>query len=275
MDLEEFNEVFNHNDDFIPNFDLGMDEIMSGFMLDGDETETEGAEEESQVVPVPSSNNDSDTVSHPRLNFAISDEDIHDFVVNQKAKATVYKDTSGAKRLQTFLKERNPTEERMFYELPKADLDHLMCEFYILARKAEKPGQTDFEYEPDTLSSYRNSWQRVISDQGLKYDIKKDPEFEKSCKVLKSRRKELTNKGKGNKPNAARNLEQDEVNILYETGFFGTQDPVALQRTIWWKLSLQFGYRGVQESTKLQFGDVKLATDENGKEYLLWDTDKL
>ena len=81
MDLEEFNEVFNHNDDFIPNFDLGMDEIMSGFMLDGDETETEGGEEESQVVPVPSSNNDSDTVSHPRLNFAISDEDIHDFAV--------------------------------------------------------------------------------------------------------------------------------------------------------------------------------------------------
>ena len=126
MDLEEFNEVFNHNDDFIPNFDLGMDEIMSGFMLDGDETETEGGEEESQVVPVPSSNNDSDTVSHPTLNFAISDEDIHDFVVNQKAKATVYKDASGVKRLQTFLKERNPTEERMFYELPKADLDHLI-----------------------------------------------------------------------------------------------------------------------------------------------------
>ena len=39
----------------------------------------------------------------------------------------------------------------------------------------------------------------------------------------------MTNEGKGNKPNAARQLEQEEVNVLYETGFFGTHEPIALQ----------------------------------------------
>ena len=123
------------------------------------------------------------------------------------------------------------------------------------------------------LTSYRNAWQRVIADKGLKFDIKTDPEFQRSREVLKSKRKQLTNEGKGNKPNAARELEQDEVNVLYETGFFGTHEAVALQRTVWWKLSIQFGYRGVQESTKLQFGDVKLTCD-NGKECLIWDTER-
>ena len=85
----------------------------------------------------------------------------------------------------------------------------------------------------------------------------------------------MTNVGNGNKPNAARELErEEEVNVLYETVFFGTHEPIALQRTVWWKLSLQFGYRGCQESTKLQFGDIKLMSDGNGKECLIWGTER-
>ena len=59
---------------------------------------------------------------------------------------------------------------------------------------------------------------------------------------------------------------------LYETGFFGTSTPISIQRTMWWKISLLFGYRGRDESTKLLFGDIKLVHDE--LKNLEWDTER-
>ena len=41
-----------------------------------------------------------------------------------------------------------------------------------------------------------------------------------SREILKSKRKELNQQGKRNKPNATRALEQDEVDKQYEAGFF-------------------------------------------------------
>ena len=164
MDIQQFNQIYNKNDDFIPDFDLGMDQLMSSL----NERETDGPE-----------TNISDPTNRPLPNNSLTDDDIHDFMVNQKAKSTTYKDASGIKRLQTFMQETNPGETRMFFELSKTELDKLMCEFFIMARKVTKPGQTDNEYEPDTLSSFRNSWQRVIADKGYSFDIRKDPEFER------------------------------------------------------------------------------------------------
>ena len=143
MDFQQFNDLYNQNDEFVPTFDLGMDELMSQFNSD-EETETEAPREEQIVPDIPPPNQERPTI--------ITDDNIHDFAINQKAKSTVYKETSATKRLQIFLKERNPLETRMFYELAKPELDHLLCEFFILAKKAEKSGQTDDEYEPDTLT---------------------------------------------------------------------------------------------------------------------------
>ena len=273
MDLQQFNQIYNENDDFVPNFDLGMDQLMSS--LEEEDWETDGRE-----ITTTLNHQDDDAAIADAVvpNSLLTDDDIHDFVVNQKSKATKYKDASGVRRLETFMKDTCPTETRKFYELPKTELDKLMSNFFILAKKTSKKptGQTtDDLYEPDTLTSFRNTWQRVIADKGFKYNIKKDPEFEKSREVLASKRKELTNQGKGNKPNAARALEQSEVNKLYETGFFGTNNAISLQRTVWWKLSLLFGYRGCDESSKLHFGDVKIVWDPTkNKECLRWDTER-
>ena len=54
--------------------------------------------------------------------------------------------------------------------------------------------------------------------------------------------------GKGNKPQAAQAIDEDEVDALFEAGEFGDSNPVALQRTVWWFLSLHFGFRARDES---------------------------
>ena len=75
-----------------------------------------------------------------------------------------------------------------------------MCHFFMHAKKVEKKSENNGEnlYQPDTLNSFRNTWQRVLSEKGSKVNIKTDPEFERSRKVLASMRKQLTQLGMGN-----------------------------------------------------------------------------
>ena len=62
----------------------------------------------------------------------------------------------------------------------------------------------------------------------------KDKDFEKSRKVLAAKRKSLIHDhGKGNKPKAAQALEDNEEDVLFETGELGDTNPISLQRTVW------------------------------------------
>ncbi len=205
------------------------------------------------------------------------DEEIHQFVVNQKAKSTTYKDTTCTNRLHSFMKEINPTEGRQFWELNRMELDKIICLFYMRAKKTNqnsiKNGGCDL-YQPDTLNCFRNAWQRVLKTKKIDFNLKTDPGFERSREVLKSRRKELTKLGLGNKPNATRSLERDEVDQLYNDGHFGTHNALVLARTMWWKVSLLFGYRGRDESSKMLLGDIRLCKDKDGREYLEWGTER-
>ena len=120
--------------------------------------------------------------------------------------------------------------------LPASELDHLLCKFFMNIGK--KNGE---EYEPDTISGFQRSIQRYLSEKGSSVNILKDKDFEKSRKVLSAKRKSLFHEpGKGNKPQAAMVLEDDEEDALFETGEFGDSNPVSLQRTVWWLLSLHF-----------------------------------
>ena len=81
----------------------------------------------------------------------------------------------------------------------------------------------------------------------------KDQEFTKSREVLSARKRDLVvSNAKGNRPQAARELTEDEEDLLFENGQFGEDDPEVLQRTVWWMLSLHFGFRARDECRRLQ-----------------------
>ncbi|KAK2557412.1 hypothetical protein P5673_020529 [Acropora cervicornis] len=139
--------------------------------------------------------------------------------------------TESQEEIEGFLK-----EQKILYEYPK------------------KNGQ---ECEPDSISGFQRSIQRYLSEKGSSVNILKDKDFEKSRKVLAAKRKSLIHEhGKGNKPQAATALEDEEEDALFEIGEFGDSNPVSLQRTVWWLLSLHFGFRARDESRKLRWGDV-------------------
>ena len=112
----------------------------------------------------------------------------------------------------------------------------------------------------------------TTNDKGSKLNVLKDQEFSKSRQVLLAKKKQLVEESaKGNRPRAARELFEEEEDLLFTSGEFGDGSPEALQRTVWWLLSMQFGFRARDESRKLKWGDINLITDgTTGNEFLVW-----
>ena len=101
-----------------------------------------------------------------------------------------------------------------------------------------------------------------LSDGKSTFNILEQKDFQMSRKVLAAKRKSLVQKaGKGNRPNATSSLTDEEEDKLFKSGQFGVSSPEALQRAMWWFLSLHFGFRARDESRKLRWGDVELQQD--------------
>jgi len=147
-----------------------------------------------------------------------------------------------------------------------ATLNKFLSKFFKDVHK-----QNGGEYEPDSISNFQKSIQRHLKDLKLPFNILQDNEFRCSRKVLAGKRKNLVKLGRGNKPNACRELTTKEEETLFESGEFGCHNPEALQCTLWWFFSLQFGFRDRDESRRLCWGDLELQNDpETGKEVLVW-----
>ena len=82
--------------------------------------------------------------------------------------------------------EANGMKNEKIESLPASELDFLLWNFFLNARK--KNGE---EYEPATVSSFQRSIQRYLSEKKYPFNILKDNEFEKSRKVLAAKRKSL------------------------------------------------------------------------------------
>ena len=77
----------------------------------------------------------------------------------------------------------------------------------------------DRVYEPDSLTSLQRSIQRYANNNNSSTNIMKDQEFAKSREVLSDRKRDLVvNNAKGIRPQAARELTEDEECLLFQTG---------------------------------------------------------
>jgi len=78
------------------------------------------------------------------------------------------------------------------------------------------------EYEPDTLKQFQCSVNRYFAEKKVLVNIIEDKEFKHSRDVLLSKRKQLRQMGKGNRPNRAEPFTKEEIQILYEKNYLGT-----------------------------------------------------
>ena len=126
------------------------------------------------------------------------------------------------------------------------------------------------------LSTTHRSLQREFaSRKRFRYNILHDKEFDRSRQVLASKRKQLKKMGYGSKPNATREITEQEMLTLFREGYFGDTTPASVQRTVWWYISINFGFRGRDEARQLCWGDVSVGKEsELGVEYLEWNVER-
>ena len=89
---------------------------------------------------------------------------------------------------------------------------------------------------------------------------------------MKTRFKMLKREGKGNKPQASVALTDNDVDILFSKSFLGSSSAISLLNTIWLNNCMYFGMRGGLEHRTLQWGDIQLLRDSNGREFLQHNT---
>lgn len=257
MSEESFRKYIEEMQNKNSNLEGCSEDISPNFVVDFP-VEMSNEEEENKVV--------TDEPAEPEPD---SSQELDDFIKSEKSKNTVKKTELDWKKFETFCQE-NTDKEFEIKAIPVPELDKLLSKFFKNIRK--KNGE---EYEPDSLSSFQKSIQRRIGELKLPYNILTDDAFSRSREVLASKRKNLVKQGRGGKPNASRELTDGDVNKLYEANVFGNKDPLTLQRTIWWFLSMHYGFRARDESRKLCWGDVVLEQDpETGREVLVWRTER-
>ena len=93
--------------------------------------------------------------------------------------------------------------------------------------------------------------------------------FKDTRDVLSTKMKQLKQQGKGRFPNRCESVSEEEERVLWDKGILGSDNPVSLQNTIWWRNNF-FGLRGRDEHRQLCWGDIKLETDVQGNRFLVY-----
>ena len=96
-------------------------------------------------------------------------------------------------------------------------------------------------------------------------------QFIKVQKVVKSKLKTLKQAGKGNLPNKASPLSEDEIEKLWTCGQLGMDNPRSIINTLWWFNTLHFGMRSVTPPRQMCWCDVQLNTDCTGQRFLTFN----
>ena len=180
---------------------------------------------------------------------------------SNKTKIQELRRTRDVKLLIEFLREKH--DQRNPEDIEAEELNEYLCEFILSVKR--KDGK---DFEPSSLRGMFSSFNRHLKECKYPVSVIEDVAFERARKCLEAKNKQLKKEGKGNRPNAAEALSDDEISILYEKNLLGISNGEALINTLWLFNSLHFGLRGCGEHRQMCWGDVQLMKDADGTEYL-------
>ncbi|KAK7110393.1 hypothetical protein V1264_014276 [Littorina saxatilis] len=196
---------------------------------------------------------------------AVSDSDVTKLLKDSENKNTIKKTASDVRLLRKFINEQYPE----FQNTDLSDIDHdglcdMLCKFLTVAKREDGS-----DYEPSTIRGIIASIDRHLSSKGrMRIATATDAKSKRVQDVLNSKLKTLKKGGKGNLPNKADPLGDDDVDTLWSSGQLGTQTPKTILNSLWWNNTLHFGMRSVAPHRAMCWGDIQLKTNANGRRYL-------
>lgn len=144
----------------------------------------------------------------------------------------------------------------------------LLKDFFLEIRDT-RPGKEGNEYEPVTLTTYRNGLRRYFLERKVppapdNFDLA-DKEFDIVNYHLITKRNELKRNGKGNHPNVVESITEDQLEKMWASGAIGTHSPRALLRLQWWLNTIHHGIRGRMAHHDLNIEDFQISRSMEGK----------
>ena len=143
------------------------------------------------------------------------------------------------------------------------DLNIILEKFYAEVRK-----RNGDQYEPACLRVMMAALDRHLQSGGSNFSLCRDKEFKSSRSVLEGIARQLRKSGKGNLPNRARSLTNDEIDQLWNSGVLGIHDPRALTNAVFITICMGFAMRGREKHHDMKMEDFTFETDNKGNKYI-------
>ena len=160
-------------------------------------------------------------------------------------------------------------EKREIEDIAPVELQEIIKKFVLAVRK--KNGE---EYEPSSIRAFIQSIDRHLRKNNYGFSVLNNKEFHEVQDILKKKQKQLKSVGKGNRPNAADPLSDEDIATFYSRGVLGIHSPRALLNTLWMNNCTFFGMRPGKEQRDLCWGDLQLKTDSEGNSFIEFNKER-
>ncbi|MCG8044643.1 MAG: hypothetical protein N0E48_02985 [Candidatus Thiodiazotropha endolucinida] len=201
------------------------------------------------------------------VNRFVKHQTLDEFLREQQNDNTRRKTMNDIKLFQSYLASKN--ESRFPQYIPPADLDDYISVFLLSVRKRDGT-----EFEPATVRSFVSSINRHLIMNGYKFSIMTDAQFRRCREILAAKQKQLKSIGKGNRPMAADEITDDELETMYGKKVLSPESPSSLIYSLWLICTLHFGMRPGKETHDLKWGDIDLRSDVDGNEYIVFTQER-
>ena len=148
----------------------------------------------------------------------VSDDDVNAFSEQQENENTKKKTLYDLKIFREFLETCD--EKREIENVTPVELQAIIKKFVLAVRK--KNGD---EYEPSSIRAFLQSIDRYLRKNNYGFSVLNDKEFHEVQDILKKKQKQLKSIGKGNRPNAADPLSDEDIATFYSCGVLGIDSP--------------------------------------------------
>ena len=189
-----------------------------------------------------------------------TEDELASFRDNMVSKNTKKSTSTSVRRLQSWFKEKHGKQINLD-AISKLEAPQLLKHFFLEIRQTTKENKGK-EYEPGTLQTYRNGLRRYFLERPCppaidNFDLEKSSaiEFEEVSTMLSMKKKDLKQKGLGNKANAAQPVETEDIEKMWSSGAIGLQNPRSLLHLVWWSNVTHLGMRGFKEQHDCQLSD--------------------
>ena len=198
---------------------------------------------------------------------SVSSDEIDNIIQNKDAENTRKQMEVFFSTLKDYMRQKNIYCS--FETAPKEEIDNILAKFWVEVRR------TDGEmYKVTSFKSMRAAIQRKLKKiRGDNFDIINDSAFGRSNSVFNAQKATMKKQGLG-KVEHHQPISEEDMHRLYSSEVFDVEQPIGLQRKVFFELLLHLCRRGQENLRELTPKDFRIVKNKDGTESVIKSTDE-